>query len=66
MKAILQRSILTAVVTMLTALPALAQDSRGPAKNIESWSFGESLVGEPVDTKSLKGKVVVIEYWGVR
>jgi len=35
-------------------------------KTLEDWTLGETIVNEDVDTDKLKGKVVVIEYWGVR
>ena len=37
-----------------------------PDHNLSEWTFGDTLFGdEPTKTK-LKGKVVVVEYWGIK
>ena len=60
-------SLLSAVAfaAIITATPALAQKPDLSKKTLDDWSFGEILVGEPIDKEKLKGQVVVIEYWGV-
>ena len=54
-----------AFAAILTAAPALAQNLDLSKNTLDDWSFGEILVGDPIDKEKLKGQVVIIEYWGV-
>lgn len=47
------------------ATVARAEESPGDHK-LSQWSFGKVLFGEKFSKKDLKGKVVLIENWGVR
>ncbi|MDX1679107.1 MAG: TlpA disulfide reductase family protein [Akkermansiaceae bacterium] len=38
----------------------------GKQQQLSEWSLGETLFGEEVKIDDLAGKVVVLEYWGVR
>lgn len=49
------------VATALTA-PALAEDK----PQIASARFGKSIVGPEVTVSGLKGRAVVVEFWGVK
>ncbi|MGE9271120.1 MAG: TlpA family protein disulfide reductase [Verrucomicrobiales bacterium] len=37
-----------------------------PDHDLSEWSLGPTLFGEEVSERDMKGKVVVIEHWGVR
>ncbi|MDA7537992.1 hypothetical protein N8539_02495 [Akkermansiaceae bacterium] len=63
MKAILTRSLL---VLGLAMSQAIAQDGDLPDHKLSEWKLGEHLFGDEVEMKTLKGRVVVIEEWGVR
>jgi len=54
------------LASLLFHLPAMAGKPDLTGKTLEDWTLGETIVNEDVDTDKLKGKVVVIEYWGVR
>ncbi len=54
------------LASLLFHLPAMARKPDLTDKTLEDWTFGETIVNEDVDIDNLKGKVVVIEYWGVR
>jgi thiol-disulfide isomerase/thioredoxin len=41
-------------------------DDKVPDHKLSEWDFGKVLFGEKLFTKDLKGKVVLIENWGVR
>jgi len=59
--------IAISIFATLFITPLASAKGIDPAKNtINDWTFGESLIGETVTKDSLKGKVVVIEYWGVQ
>jgi len=45
---------------------ATAQDGELPDHNLSEFELGEHLFGDEVTMKSLKGRVVVLEKWGVR
>ena len=45
---------------------AVAQDGDLPDHKLSEWKLGEHLFGDEVNMDSLKGRVVVIEEWGVR
>ena len=63
MKAILTRSLL---VLGLAMSQAIAQDGDLPDHKLSEFGLGEHLFGDEVTMESLKGRVVVIEKWGVR
>ena len=44
---------------------ARADEDQAVKHRLSDWELGDSLFGKPVTTRSLKGKVVVIQYWGV-
>lgn len=47
------------------SLPTLtAADDNLPDIKLDDWTIGETLRGDEVKKEDLKGKVVVIEYWG--
>lgn len=54
------------LVSLLFHLPAMAGKTDLTGKSLSDWKLGETLVNEDVDISNLKGKIVVIEYWGVR
>jgi hypothetical protein len=54
------------LASLLFHLPAMAGKPDLTGKTLEDWTLGETIVNEDVDIDNLKGKVVVIEYWGVR
>lgn len=49
------------LATCLVGAPLRAADTK-----LSDWEIGTVQVGEDVDMKDLKGKVVVFEYWGTR
>ena len=49
----------TLLVTAMLATAATAGDS-----DLERLSMGDYWYGAQVDVKDLKGKVVLVEYWG--
>ncbi len=54
---------------MLTASAAIAMatlSAEVPAHKLSEWEFGETAFGDAVDMEKNQGKVVVLEYWGVR
>ncbi|MDB4408550.1 hypothetical protein N9165_00595 [Akkermansiaceae bacterium] len=50
----------------LTISLATAQDGDLPDHKLSEWKLGTHLFGDKVKMSSLKGRVVVIEEWGVR
>ena len=52
-----------AVPALLTA-PAVAQ-SEGEKSEIEKISLGEHIYGPKVTVEDLKGRVVLIDFWGI-
>lgn len=55
------------LITLLFHLPAMAENAPALAgKTLDDWTFGETIVNKEIDIDHLKGKIVVIEYWGVR
>lgn len=55
----------------LTSLPVRAADEKTEetAKSevtLDQFKLGETIVNDPVTMDSLKGKVVVLEMWGIR
>ncbi len=56
-------------MALAVASPAFAAKKEKeslPDNTLSEWSFGEAITGDTVVPKELKGKVVVIEYWGTR
>ena len=43
-----------------------ADEKKAPAHELSEWKFGRTLSGDVVTPASLGGKVVVLEYWGVK
>ena len=37
-----------------------------PAHKLSEWQFGQTVFGDAVDIDKTEGKVVVVEFWGVR
>ena len=52
-----------ALLVELLVVPAFAADSK--EHKLSEWKFGKVLFGEKVSKGDLKGKVVVVENWGV-
>ena len=63
MKSIITPSLIAIGLAMSHAA---AQDGELPDHNLSEFELGEHLFGEEVTMKSLKGRVVVLEKWGVR
>ena len=51
-------------VALVLPISADAPDLNG--KTLSDWTFSEALIGDKPTEENLKGKVVVLEYWGVR
>lgn len=49
-----------------SALVAFAEDKKVPDVSVDQVRFGEVVNETELDTSALKGKVVVVERWGVR
>lgn len=43
-----------------------ADESNLSGKTISDWNFPKALSGDEPSEENLKGRVVVLEYWGVR
>ena len=56
----------SSLALLMTSLTGLAEQLDLSTKTLDDWTFGKVLVGDALDKDKLKGKVVVIEYWGVR
>ena len=52
-------------VLALLPLSLSAKDTKDD-KQLSEWKFSETVLGDIPTEENLKGKVVVIEYWGVR
>ena len=63
MKSIITRSL---IVLGLAMTQATAQDGELPDHKLSEWKLGDHLFGEEVKMDTLKGRVVVIEEWGVQ
>ena len=63
MRNILTRSLLALGLAMSHATAA---DGDLPDHKLSEFELGKHLFGEEVTMESLKGRVVVIEKWGVR
>lgn len=58
--------ILWAVLAAGIFVNVASADGNQPAQyRLSDWELGDSLFGKAVTTRSLKGEVVVIQYWGV-
>ncbi|MFT5906807.1 MAG: hypothetical protein ACI9E1_002419 [Cryomorphaceae bacterium] len=57
--------ITTLAVTMLAAL-SFNLKAADTDKKLSDFKFAETVVGEKPTKSYLKGKVVILEYWGVR
>ena len=58
--------MLALVMVSAAALPLFADGPDLADKTISDWSFGATVVGDEPTEANLKGRVVVIEFWGVR
>ena len=54
----------TVAATALLASGLLFAQEGLPDAKLDDWKIGKALVGEDVEKEDLKGKVVVIKYWG--
>jgi|TARA_B110000483_G_C17671977_1_gene342202 hypothetical protein len=63
MKLIIIRGL---IVLGLAMTQATAQDGELPDHKLSEWKIGDHLFGEEVKMDTLKGRVVVIEEWGVQ
>ena len=52
-----------AVPALLTA--SLAAESEGQKSEIEGMSLGDHIYGPKLDLEDLKGRVVLVEFWGI-
>lgn len=58
--------ILWVILTVGIFIKAASADENQVFQHrLSDWELGDSLFGKPVTTRSLKGKPVVIQYWGV-
>lgn len=60
---VLRRVATAAFAALLLAIPVTAAEAK-PHK-VSEWKLGKVLFGQKVSKGDLKGKVVVLEYWGV-
>lgn len=56
-------SLSSVILLGWSAVSALAGDEKA---KLSQWELGNVLYGEKISKNELKGKVVVVEYWGVR
>jgi hypothetical protein len=54
------------LASLLFHLPAMAGKPDLTGKTLDDWTLGETIINADVNIDNLKGKIVVIEYWGVR
>ena len=52
-----------AVPALLTA--SLAAESEGQKSEIEGISLGEQVYGPKISAEDLKGRVVLVDFWGI-
>ena len=57
---------LLALLSVALVLPICADAPDLTGKTLSDWTFPEALIGDNPTEENLKGKVVVLEYWGVR
>ncbi|GAA5495115.1 thiol-disulfide oxidoreductase ResA [Rubritalea halochordaticola] len=62
---LLKQTTLGLIFTALAATPLMANDNNLPNHEITEWKIGKTVSGEKRKLDELKGKVVVIENWGV-
>lgn len=53
-------------MSLLLALVAFSQAAEKSDHKLSEWKLGKVLFGEKVTKDNMKGKVVVIEHWGVK
>jgi len=58
------KSIKLIALSMMALLP-LGLQAADEEKSLSEWKFEDTIIGEKPTKSYLKGKVVVIEYWGV-
>ena len=63
-KKMLLGAIGACAVTLIGSVSAEEPDLTG--KTISDWTFPKALIGDEPSEENLKGRVVVLEYWGVR
>ena len=59
-------SLLLILSSAALVLPVCADAPDLTGKTLSDWTFSEALIGDKPTDENLKGKVVVLEYWGVR
>jgi len=65
----MNRRIISALALLFfTITPSVQAGNKGPAigKNISQWQFGPLVSGEAPTSSYIKGKVVVLAYWGIQ
>lgn len=61
----MKHSLLLSIATVISCLClTLGNAHAQKTANISQWSFGNVVHGDAVDSSDLKGKVVVVDYWG--
>jgi hypothetical protein len=41
-------------------------DAALPDHSLKEWTLGTMIMGDEIKTEDLEGKVVALEYWGIR
>lgn len=59
----LSRSLKSLSIALTVGLPALSAADK--KEKFSDWDLGKVVFGEKLSNKELKGKVIVLEYWGV-
>lgn len=54
------------ILALVFGITTLAPAAEEAEHKLSEWSLGETLFGEKVTKSDMKGKVVVIEHWGVQ
>ncbi len=60
------RTLLTLITGLMLCLISQAKETKVPNHQLSEWKLGDVIIGDPTSTENLKGKVVVIEYWGTK
>ncbi len=58
--------LITIITVTILALLSFDLKAKGGDTKLSDFKFAETVVGEKPTKSYLNGKVVVIEYWGVR
>ncbi len=59
-------AVLPIVLLAITSTSHAANNSSLIGKKLSSWKMGKLVSGEKPTPEYLKGKVVVIDYWGIQ